>query len=96
MRSGLHPKFFWGEHVRRSIAENLPIVRQWKIYNRSYIDAPIDHKRLPWFIDPPYEKQGNRYRVGSKSINYNQLAEWCKSLGQVIVLRTRGRELATI
>lgn len=92
MRSGLHRNSFWGEHVRRSIAENLPIVRQWKIYNCSYIDAPIDHKTpATWFIDPPYEEQGNRYRVGSKSINYNRLAEWCKSLrGQVIVCEQEG------
>ncbi len=29
-----------------------------------------------WFIDPPYQHQGDKYRFGSEGIDYEALAEW--------------------
>jgi len=57
-------------------------LKHWKTTN-------LDYKELPdieatWFIDPPYEAAKERYK--KDRINYQELAEWCKSRkGQVIV-----------
>jgi site-specific DNA-adenine methylase len=45
-----------------------------------------------WFVDPPYNnKAGSHYKCGSKDIDYNNLAEWCRSRrGQVMVCENAG------
>ena len=49
-----------------------------------YRDAP-DMEAM-WFIDPPYQHQGQRYPLGAEGIDYPALAEWSQSRrGQVIV-----------
>lgn len=66
-------------------------------WRRSHIDAERitiiedDYRAAPditatWFIDPPYQHQGHRYRHGSTAIDYAHLGAWCQSRnGQVIV-----------
>lgn len=58
----------------------------------SYLDAP--DLEATWFIDPPYQQANRRgYRYGASGINFNQLAEWCKSRrGQVIVCEQEGAD----
>jgi site-specific DNA-adenine methylase len=68
--------------TKRVILKNLEHVRHWKITNLDYKDLP--NPEATWFIDPPYQKGGKRYI--HNVINYEELANWCKSRnGQVIV-----------
>ena len=69
----------------KKIASNLYKIKHWKIIQGSYED--LENEDATWFIDPPYEKMGvHQYQYNSKTIDFNSLANWCKSrLGQVIV-----------
>lgn len=64
------------------ISENLYKIKHWKIINKSYED--LENETATWFIDPPYQKLGYRYK--HHDMNYSSLALWCKSRqGQAIV-----------
>lgn len=90
MRDGVRPGSFWGERVRATIAWQVEQIRHWKIYNCSYQNCPTS-KRATWFVDPPYQRQGNHYRYGADQMDYGDLAKWCKSRrGQVIVCENHG------
>jgi len=66
------------------IASNLYKIKHWKIIHGSYED--IENENATWFIDPPYQFGGQHYKEPNKNIDFNLLANWCKSrLGQVIV-----------
>jgi len=72
------------ERYKEVIASNLHKIRHWQILNCDYRE--LENKEATWFIDPPYAHGGSYYKHNSKSINYEELAEWCKSRkGQVIV-----------
>lgn len=80
----------WNYHKYR-IAENLYKIKHWKVYNDSYEN--IENIEATWFIDPPYYTGGHTYAFNNKSIDYNHLAEWCKSRkGQVIVCENTSAE----
>lgn len=82
MRSGLKPHSFWGEYIRKRIADQLKHIRHWKIYNKSYDEAP--NMEATYFVDPPYEKNGKDYAYKFRA--YDQLAKWCQERwGQIIV-----------
>jgi site-specific DNA-adenine methylase len=92
MRDGIRPGSFWGQRVRLTIAKQLPYIRHWKIFNCSYEDCP-DIESATWFVDPPYQAAGQFYRYGSKLIDYEKLATWCKARsGQVIVCENAGAD----
>lgn len=79
--------FFWGARVRERIAKNLPALERWQVREGDYRDSPD----IPatWFIDPPYQKAGKRYRISS--IDYTRLGAWCKQrIGQTIVCENKG------
>lgn len=64
------------------IIKMLSNIRHWTILNVDYKD--LENIEATWFIDPPYQDGGQRYK--KHDISYNELAEWCKSRkGQVIV-----------
>ena len=66
------------------IAKDLYKIKHWKIIQGSYED--LENENATWFIDPPYQFGGEHYKESSKNINYDSLANWCKSRnGQVIV-----------
>lgn len=66
------------------LAKNIHKIKHWQIFEGDYTSAP--DVEATWFIDPPYKKQGHEYAHSNKSINYQELAEWCRSRkGQVIV-----------
>jgi site-specific DNA-adenine methylase len=68
--------------ARKRILQYLPVIRRWKITNFDYTRLP--NLEATWFIDPPYKTGGASYV--HNTINYNDLADWCKSRnGQVIV-----------
>src|SRR5690606_30451468 len=90
MRSGTRPGSYWGTRVRQTIAQQVDVIRHWRVYNCHYEDCPIT-TAATWFIDPPYESAGKHYRFGSAGIDYTALAGWCKSRpGQVIVCENEG------
>lgn len=92
MRDGIRPGSFWGERVRQMIATQVDLVRHWEVHNTSYEDLPFSGKAT-WFIDPPYQKQGQHYRFGAARIDYPALGEWCRTRqGQVIVCENEGAD----
>ena len=70
---------------KNKIAEQIPLIKNWKIFNDDYSSAP--DVECTWFIDPPYfGDMGTGYRFGSDQIDYKKLKEWVLSRrGQVIV-----------
>lgn len=73
--------------VKQRILNYLPKIRHWYVTNLSYNQLPnID---ATWFIDPPYQVGGDRYM--ENQIDYDDLADWCKSRkGQIIVCENDG------
>jgi len=83
-------------NIRRRIERSTNRIKNWEINHGSYEQAP--NIEATWFIDPPYQlliinptrtlqdQSGNAYRYGQSTINYAQLAAWCKTRqGQTIV-----------
>jgi hypothetical protein len=74
----------WHENRKQEIANNLKKIRHWKVFYSDYKNIP--NKDATWYIDPPYQFGGEWYHESNKSINYIDLANWCKERnGQVIV-----------
>lgn len=84
MKSGSRVGSFWGEKVKNRIVRQLPYIRHWRIFNKSYEECP-NYENSTWFIDPPYSGHtGKSYRYNK--IDYDLLARWCRlRFGQVIV-----------
>lgn len=67
----------WSERAREYVAQQVELIRHWKIIQGDYTQAP--DVEATWFIDPPYQKEGFRYEYGSKDIDFPALASWCKA-----------------
>ena len=68
----------------KNIAKQLHKIRHWEIKLASYDE--LENEEDTWFIDPPYQFGGHKYKHSNKTIDFNNLAEWCKSRnGQAIV-----------
>jgi site-specific DNA-adenine methylase len=66
------------------IADNLYKVKHWEVVNGNY--SCLVNMKATWYIDPPYQNGGIYYRMSSKKIDYQSLADWCRTRdGQVIV-----------
>lgn len=92
MRDGIRPGSFWGQRVRETIARQVEQIRHWKVYNKGYRDLPF-RGEATWFVDPPYQKQGEHYRFGASDIDFAHLAKWSRSRrGQVIVCENDGAD----
>lgn len=86
-----HPNSQWGPAIRQRIAAQLSRIRHWTVRCADYQQE--DHGPATYFIDPPYQIAGARYRCGSRDINYAALGDWCRSLrGQVIVCENEGAD----
>lgn len=85
-----HPLSFWSPETRARIASQVPHIRHWRVYNRSYETAP--NLTSTWFIDPPYISTAGRcYRSGRP--DYTHLGTWSRSRrGQVIVCEHNGAD----
>lgn len=92
MRDGLRPGSFWGPTVRSRIAEQVGSIGHWQVLNNSWESLP--DVEATWFIDPPYRgRPGSHYSFGSKLIDYDRLAEFCRTRrGQVIVCEAAGAD----
>lgn len=89
MRDGRWPTRFWGEATRRRIARQIDQIRHWRVEEGSYEDAPS--LEATWFVDPPYQVAGTRYRIGSQHIDFPALASWCRTRrSQVVVCENEG------
>ena len=91
MRSGIRPGSFWGASVRQRIASQVESIRHWRVFECDYQDAPASD--ATWFVDPPYQRMGKRYRHGSRAIDFDRLGVWCRSRReQVIVCEQDGAD----
>ena len=78
----------WGardlQRTIKNIANNLFKIRHWEIKNCDYNE--LENEKATWFIDPPYQFGGHKYKCSNKFIDFNYLSEWCKTRnGQSIV-----------
>lgn len=88
-RAVLRPNSYWGERVRARIAEQVPYIKHWHVFDWSYDDVP--NAESTWFIDPPYQQAGKWYRCNSSGIDFEHLGTWCRErAGQVIVCENDG------
>ena len=68
----------WNTSMRARIARDVGQIKHWRVMLGTYRDAPDVEAR--WFVDPPYYgKPGSKYTIGSSSIDYADLADWCLS-----------------
>jgi site-specific DNA-adenine methylase len=75
---------YWSEKVRKRISEQVGLIKHWKIVHGHYTCAPVGN--YTYFIDPPYQLIGSRYRHNCKQIDYANLSKFCRQLsGQRIV-----------
>ena len=89
MRTGKYDTQFWGEKIRARVAQQVPLIKHWKVIHGSYEDLP--DIAATWFVDPPYEVAGTAYAYGSSDIDFAALGAWCRSRsGQVIVCENDG------
>lgn len=81
---------YWGPGIRNRIASQLQGIRHWSAEQASYLEIP--DSEATWFIDPPYiGTPGSRYVKKNSAIDYQHLADWCRSrTGQVIVCENEG------
>lgn len=74
-RTGRYGKY-WNDRAKRRIVEQKPRIAEWSIEHLSYKQIP--GVEAHWFVDPPYSgTEGRAYR--HNEINFDHLAEWCKS-----------------
>lgn len=87
MRSGVSPTSFWGATIRQRLATQAGAISHWKIIEGDYYLA--SNEKATWFIDPPYQKMGRRYKYNS--VDFSMLATWSQERnGQVIVCENVG------
>lgn len=67
---------------KKNIAQQLFKIKHWEIRLDDYEN--VENEEATWFIDPPYEVGGYKYK--HNKINYGSLADWCRTRkGQAIV-----------
>lgn len=81
----------WGRAVKHRIIAQMPMIRKWRVYNRSYSEAP-DIPDAHWHIDPPYNNSaGSRYPFSS--VDYRHLSFWARTRrGHVDVCENEGAD----
>ncbi len=85
----INPTSTWGPEIRARISSQQKFIRHWSVRCADYTEAT--NETATWFIDPPYEKAGTHYPLGSALLNFQSLGEWCQSRpGQVIVCENEG------
>lgn len=89
MRDGWRPDSQWGVAIRQRIADQVDSIRHWTVSCGSYADMP--DTEATWFVDPPYEVSGRRYKY--RTVDFPHLAEWCRErTGQTVVCEQAGAE----
>lgn len=82
----------WESLHRRWAREAEWMIDHLTVIHDDYTAA--DDIEATWFIDPPYQRANRRgYRFGGSTIDFDELAAWCKSRrGQVIVCEQEGAD----
>lgn len=85
----------WGEgeirKLKRRLLSLVGKISHWNVTNVCY--SHIEDHNATWFIDPPYQIQGNKYKRSANSIDFSHLGLWCKSRsGQSIVCESEGAD----
>lgn len=89
MKDDAKLRHHWGGRIREKIARQVQYIRHWKIKEGSYRSAP-DIKAM-WFVDPPYQKAGYRYKHSSTILDFDSLATWCMARkGTTVVCENEG------
>jgi site-specific DNA-adenine methylase len=79
----------WTNAKKAQIANQLEYIRHWKIEQKSYEE--IENEDATWFIDPPYQVAGKKYKESSRNIDFDHLGTWCKQRqGEIIVCENAG------
>lgn len=83
---------YWNARARGLLAEQLQHIRHWRVANTSYADIP--EQPATYFVDPPYQVKGYKYRYNQHQIDFDHLGNWCKGLAaaghQVIACEAAG------
>jgi len=91
MRDPCYVRWSWGEHAIERIAQQVERIKHWRVIEDDYSAAA--NREATWFIDPPYQVAGTRYRFGSRDLDFRTLAKWCRSRrGQTIVCEQEGAD----
>jgi hypothetical protein len=81
----------WSEAQRERVASQVSAIRHWTVIEGDYSDAP--DVEATWYVDPPYQVAGVRYKHSSKDLDFNALGTWCRSRrGLVIVCEADGAD----
>jgi len=78
-RKRAYARSSWNDLTKARIIHNLPKIRHWKIYQKSYIHCP--NIRATWFIDAPYKfaQQRTNDKYKHYQIDYNELRSFVLS-----------------
>lgn len=88
------PNAFWGAFHRERLCSQLKYIRHWRAVCADYTHTRHMHTGpATYFVDPPYQVMGRRYRKSSKEIDFNALGDWCRTRdGQVMVCENEGAD----
>lgn len=83
----------WGardfERNKKNIAAQLFKIRHWEFINADYLT--LHNEKATWFVDPPYQVGGHKYKFGNRGFDYETLALWCDTrMGLTIVCENSG------
>jgi len=77
--------------IKKRISESLFKIRHWEIKCGDYTECP--QVEATWFIDPPYQEGGKKYKWGSQRIDFVALRQWIENRqGQRIVCESIGAD----
>lgn len=87
-----NPAKFWSERCRARIARQVHRIDHWQAHLCDYRAAPVSGAST-WFVDPPYQDKGKCYTHGSDKLDFDALADWCRTRpGQVMVCENEGAD----
>lgn len=83
------PTCSWGPILRARLASQVERIRHWRIIEGDYSLAP--DVEATWFVDPPYQVEGESYACPSSAIDFRALGKWCRARrGQIMVCENEG------
>ena len=84
-----YPRQAWTPAIRARVADGASKIKHWRIIEGPNSTAP--DVVATWFVDPPYVVGGSRYATGSRNVDFDDLAAWCRTRrGQTIVCEATG------
>lgn len=91
-----NPNSKWSSLCRERLSAQLRLIRHWEVWHGSWEDVDVDgfgNLEATWFVDPPYQEAGKRYKHGNRGIDFGRLGEWCqRRRGQAIVCEAAGAD----